>query len=179
VLTGALVLAAAVIVLLVIDSHRLSAYDTRQAPLAQPSAATGTSGGLLPEITLTTTTGESVPSQSLRPALIALLPAHCDCTKLLSGLAAQAASLQLRLIVVGGGTPNAEVAALPGQIQAGNVTAAYDAQGTLASTYAAHGLTALVLGRDGVVTYIGRDVTDASRLSLPLQAALLLPPAVR
>jgi hypothetical protein len=178
-LAGAVVLALAVTLLLVIDSHRLAGYDTREAPLATTTAAAGSVGGLLPAVTLTTTAGDRVPAESLRPALVALLPPHCDCAPLLSAMARQAASLQLRLVVIGPSLPDAEIAALPGQLSATNVSPLYDPAGTLASTYAAHGVTALVLGRDGTVTYVARDVTDVSRLGLPLQTALLLPPSVR
>jgi hypothetical protein len=35
-------------------------------------------------------------------------------------------------------------------------------------------VTALVVGRDGIVSYIRRGVTPGTRLELPLQAALLV-----
>jgi hypothetical protein len=114
---------------------------------------------------------------TLRPALVALLPVHCDCVPLLEHLAAEANEVQLQLVVVAPTTPDAEVAALPGQIHRGRVMPVYDAAGAVARTYDATGVTALVVGRDGVVTYVKRSVTAATSLELPLQSALLVDPA--
>jgi len=173
VLTGALALAATVVTLLAVDgSVRPGRHSA--VPLATPTVAPGQVGGLLPAATLATTGGDQLQSRALRPALLALLPAHCNCVKLLDSLAAQAAEVQVQLVIVGAGSPDAEVAALPGQLHHGAVTAAYDAAGTLASAYDASGVTALVVQRDGVVSYVRSDLTGSSRLELPLQAALLL-----
>jgi hypothetical protein len=172
VLTGALVLATVVVVLLAVDT---AGHSGRRGatPLAAPTAVAGVVGGLLPAGLVTTSDGQSVPAQSLRPALVVLLPSHCSCPDLLDALAAQAAEVQVQLVVVGPSAPDAEVAALPGQLHHGRVVAAYDEAGQIASTYAAQGVTALIVGRDGVVTYIQRELTAQTRLELPLQAALL------
>ena len=172
VLTGALALAAVVVVLLAVDT---AGHTGRRGPvpLAQPTVPVGSVGGLLPTSLVTTTDGQSVPAQSLRPALLVLLPSHCACPDLLDALAAQAAEVQVQLVVVGPRSPDAEVAALPGQLHHGRVVAAYDDTGGIATTYAAKGVTALIVGRDGVVTYLQRDLTTRTRLELPLQAALL------
>lgn len=173
VLTGALALAATVVTLLAVDGSVRPARHTA-VPLATPTVAAGHVGGLLPAAALTTTAGERLQSRALRPALLVLLPAHCNCGKLLDSLAAQAGEVQVQLVIVGAGSPDAEVAALPGQLHNGSVVAAYDATGVLASAYTASGVTALVVQRDGVVSYVQSDLTDSSRLELPLQAALLL-----
>ena len=172
VISGALALAAVVVALLAVDT---AGHPGRRAPvpLANPTAATGAVGGLLPASLITTTDGQRIPAQSLRPALLVLLPSHCSCPALLDSLAAQAAEVQLQLAVVGPNAPDAEIAALPGQLHHGSVVAGYDDAGRIASTYAAQGVTALIVGRDGVVTYIQREVTPVTRLELPLQAALL------
>jgi hypothetical protein len=172
VLTGALALAAVVVVLLAVDTAGHGGRRTA-VPLANPSAATGSLGGLLPTSLVTTSDGQRIPAQSLRPALVLLLPSHCSCRDLLDALAAQAAEVQVQLVVIGPGAPDAEITALPGQLHRGRVVAAYDDAGHLASTYAAKGVTALIVGRDGVVTYIQRGLTARTRLELPLQAALL------
>lgn len=172
VLTGAVALAAAVFALLAVDGR--AARQEAPAPLASPAAAVGKIGGLLPDASLTTTAGVAVRARELRPALIALLPAHCSCPAVLNTLAGQAQEVQLRLVVVAPSAPDAEVAALPGQLHYTDVIAAYDHDGTLATTYAAHGVTALILGRDGVVAFRQPDVTTATRLELPLQEALLV-----
>jgi len=175
VLVGVLALAATVVTLLAVDGAARPGHP-RAVPLAAPTLAPGNVGGLLPAATLTTTTGTRVDARSLRPALVVLLPTHCDCAKLLDSLAAQAAEVQVQLVIVGPGPRDAEVAALPGQLHHGSVLAAYDAAGALASAYDASGVAALVVQRDGVVSYVNTDLTPTSRLELPLQAALLLGP---
>src|SRR5438309_6921631 len=175
VLTGVLALAATVVTLLAVDGAARPGHP-RAVPLAAPTLAPGHVGGLLPSTSLTTTAGTRIDSRALRPALLVLLPAHCNCAKLLDSLAAQAAEVQVQLAIVGAGSNDAEVAALPGQLHHGPVIAAYDATGALASAYDATGLTALVVQRDGVVSYVNTDLTPSSRLELPLQAALLLGP---
>ena len=77
--------------------------------------------------------------------------------------------------MVGAGSPDADVDALPGLITRGAVVATKDTSGTLASSYAARGVTALIVGRDGVVTDVAKDVTPTTRLELPLESALLAP----
>ena len=171
-LTGALALAAVVVALLAVDTTGRAGHRGA-VPLAQPRAATGSVGGLLPTSLVTTSDGQRVPAQSLRPALLVLLPSHCACPDLLDALAAQAAEVQVQLVVLGPAAPDAEVAALPGQLHHGRVVAAYDDSGRIASTYTAKGVTALIVGRDGLVTYIQRQLTTRTRLELPLQAALL------
>jgi hypothetical protein len=174
VLTGAVAIAAAVFGMLALDGGALPHATRPAVALATPSVAPGRLGGLLPDLPLALTTGASAPARSIRPALVALVPPQCRCTALLDGLAAQAEEVQLPLVVVGPPQPDAEVAALPGQVRHGRVLATYDNSGSLATTYAAHGVTALIVGADGVVSYVQHDVTRATRLELPLQAALLL-----
>ena len=173
VLTGALALATTVVTLLAVDGAARPSHHGA-VPLASPTLSPGRVGGLLPTASLTTTSGERLDARALRPALIVLLPAHCNCATLLDSLAAQAAEVQVQLVAVGAGSPDAEVASLPGRLHHGDVIAAYDAPGTLASAYTASGVTALVVQRDGVVSYVKADLTPSSRLELPLQAALLL-----
>jgi hypothetical protein len=174
-LTGAIALAAVVFALLAVDGR--THPEASPGPLARPSAAVGSVGGLLPDVTLTTTNGTKVAARSLRPALIALLPAHCNCAATVRSLAGQAEEVQLRLVVVAPDAPDAEIAALPGQLHYTDVVAAYDSGGRLATTYGSSAVTALILGRDGVVTYLQPDVTATTRLEGPLQTALLLAPA--
>lgn len=173
VVTGAIALTAVVFTVLTVTGAGRP-NDHGPAPLAHPSAAPGQAGGLLPDVSLTMADGVVVPARSLRPALLALIPAHCVCPGVLDDLAAQAAEVQLRLVVVGPDAPDAEVAAIPGQLRHGTVVAAYDRAGSLASTYAASGVTALVVSRDGVVGYVRRGISAGTRLELPLEVALLV-----
>jgi hypothetical protein len=178
VLTGAMALAAAVFALLAVDGTGRPAARG-PVPLAHPTAPPGTLGGLLPATPVTTTDGVTVTASSLRPALVVLLPSHCTCPALLDALAAQAAEVELRLVVLGPSAPDAEVDALRGQLHHGELVAGYDHGGSLSSAYDAHGVTALVVGRDGVVTFVQRDVSTTTRLELPLEAALLVESGAR
>jgi hypothetical protein len=179
VMTGAVVLAAAVFVALAVDGRAIRDRIASPAPLARPAASPGVVGALLPDVPVELVTGGSaaphqVALRSLRPALVVLLPARCGCVDVLDRLAAQAASVQLRLVVIGPAAPDAEVASLPGRIHSGAVTAGYDTTGTLRAAYEAVGPTALVVGRDGVVSYVDRRADTHTTLELPLQAALLV-----
>jgi len=175
VMTGAVALAAAVFALLAIDGARGRFERPAPAPLATPDVAAGSVGGLLPDTALVTTAHSQLSARALRPALVALIPAHCNCRSLLNSLAAQAEEVQISLVVVGAGRGNADITALPGQITRGRVVAAYDDAGVLAGTYSARGVTTLIVGRDGVVTDVAKDVTASTRLELPLESALLAP----
>ena len=177
VLTGAFALAMVVFALLAVDG-RSARPESTPVPLASPTAAVGTKGGLLPDVSLTTTTGASISARSLRPALVVLLPLHCNCNNVLTSLAGQAEEVQLRLVVIGPSQPDAEVAALPGQLHYADLVAAYDASGSLSSAYDASGVTTVILGRDGVVEDIEQQVNEHTRLEGPLQSAFLLPPTV-
>jgi hypothetical protein len=172
VVTGALALTAVVFTVLTVSGS--ARPDRGPTALAHPAAVPGRPGGLLPDVTLTTTDGVTASARTLRPALIALVPQHCGCAALLDDLAAQAAEVQLQLVVVAPDVPDAEVAALPGQLHHGPVVAVFDDGGALARAYGATGITALVVGRDGVVGYVRRSITPGTRLELPLEAALLV-----
>lgn len=179
VMTGALALATAVFGLLAVDGATGHSGRLTPLPLATPTVADASVGGLLPDVVLTSTQGRPVAARGLRPALIALLPAHCDCVQLLSSLAGQADEVQLPIVIVGAGMPDADIAALPGQIRHDQVLTMYDEAGLLASSVRADGVTAVIVRRDGVIAHIARQVTPSTRLELPLQVAFLLPPGNR
>lgn len=129
-----------------------------QAPLAAAAAAEpGRLHGLLPDVNVVSG-GHTIALRDQRPALIAIVPLHCDCTSLLRDMAAQANEVGLHLVVVAPGEQDAEVAALEGQLHNGFVTPVFDAGGLLAASYSARGVTALVVRPDGTVSYIQYDV---------------------
>ena len=112
--------------------------------------------------------------RALRPALLALLPQPCGCANLVDQLAGQAAEVGVPLVVVAPAAVDAEVAALPGQSHRGQVIAAFDPAGALASTYAASGVTVLVLAPNGTVTFIDRDTQPGEHdLELPLMSGIV------
>ena len=142
-----------------------------------PSADEGQVNGLVPDVTLGTTTG-AVSIRDYRPALVALVPLHCNCTELLSKLAAAALGVGVKLVVVAPTSPDAEVAALPGRLHSGEVEPAWDLHGELAQTYAASGVTVLIVRPNATVSYIERNVQSAYLVSGALGQMLMLPTSV-
>lgn len=142
-------------------------------------AAPGEVGGLLPDVALRM--GDRlVPARSIRPALVGLLPGHCDCQRIVNDLAAQAAEFDVPLVLVTSGSPTSDLAGDPSEGQRlasathrGAVQAAYDEQAALSTAYGARGVTAVVVADDGVVTAVARDLAPPLRLEPLLTRAYL------
>lgn len=133
-------------------------------PLATGVGETGQVGALLPDVTLTAGSGIPVSTRFLRPAVVVLVPRTCDagCTTLVGDVVAQARSLQVQSAVVvtstGSGAGVGDlVGATPG------ATVLTDSTG-LGRELDATGVTAVVVGADGVVVDIVRSVSDGDRL---------------
>jgi len=126
-----LTLASAVFVILTLG-HPHGPVGPPRAPVASgtslPSA--GQVGGVLPDVTLRTSVGP-MSSQDIRPALVALVPLHCDCLDALRALAAQAAEVRVPLVVVAPTNLDAEVDAVPGAVHSGSAQAVFDLHGAL------------------------------------------------
>lgn len=165
---GALALAAVVFAVLTFGQPRGPLGPTPQPIATAPAADPGEVGGLLPAVGVRTSLGES-SLREWRPMLMALVPMHCDCTSLLSDLSAQAEEAQVSLAVVAPAAQDAEVAALPGQMHRGRVIPLYDPTGAIGTTYAAQGVTVLVVAPDATVTYLARDVQPGEHFETPLQ----------
>lgn len=129
----------------------------RRAPESAPPALTGKLGGLLPNLRLRLN-GVDKAARSLPPAVLALLPIPCRCSRLVDELSGQAAEFGLTLVLVAPASTDPE---LPGLVSAGQrhgpVQAAYDAQGVLARDYAARGPTLVLVRDDGQVTGVERN----------------------
>jgi hypothetical protein len=131
-------------------------HDARTSPLllAQTTVANGAVGGLLPPVVLKES-GQSVPSQLLRPAVVALVPAACGCTALLNTLAGEANEVGYALDVVAPALP--ETNGFAGSVTAGKPHVLIDLQYPkvpAASVYGqvgASGLTVLLVERNGVI----------------------------
>lgn len=165
---GALGLAAVVFAILTLGQPKTQPAPVRMAVASAPRAEVGAVGGLLPDVSVRTSTGD-VPIRDLRPALVALVPSHCECTDLLAGLAAQADEVPVPLVVVAPTAQDAEVDALDGQLHRGHVQPVFDADGALARTYAASGVTVVLVGADATVRHLQTDVTADVRFELFLQ----------
>jgi hypothetical protein len=59
-------------------------------PLANPTERVGTRGGLVPMVDLLDATGRETPARTLRPSVLAYVPAGCACADQLLAVAAQA-----------------------------------------------------------------------------------------
>jgi hypothetical protein len=169
-----LTLAAAVFAILTLG-HPHRELGPPRAPVASAPALPppGETGGLLPNITVRTSLG-AMAARDLRPALVALVPLHCNCTDLLKSLAAQAGEVQVPLVVVAPANQDAEVDALPGQLHNGSAETVFDLHGELAAAYNATGVTVLGLRPDATVSFVQRDVDSDVRLE-PWLSQMVLP----
>jgi hypothetical protein len=132
-----------------------------QEPLAtQASAPVGAIGGLIPDANLVV--GSTQSARSLRPAVLALVPTTCNCQQVVDNLAREAGQFGLTLYVVAPTSTNADVETMTSAVHGGQAVPAFDPAGALAQTYAAHGVTAVLLRSDGVVTGVVRDLTPSS-----------------
>ncbi len=136
-----------------------------RAPVASAPALPppGEVGGLLPNVSVRTSLG-AMAARDLRPALVALVPLHCNCTDLLKTLAAQAGEVRVPLVVVAPANQDAEVDALSGQVHSGAAETVFDLHGALAAAYDATGVTVLGLRPDATVSFVQRDVGADVRL---------------
>jgi hypothetical protein len=148
----ALLLAGIVATLLTVLAP--SAGDSAPAtrPLAHTRVADGSVGGLVPAVGLSEL-GAPVRSQALRPAVIALVPASCNCTARLRTLAGQADQVGYPLDVVTTATPPAAADALIKALDTGKPHVLLDASSTnsLYDQVGAVGLTLLLVQSNGVI----------------------------
>ena len=150
------------------------------APVASaPTAAVGEIDGLLPDVTLRTVGGDSRSVRELRPALVALLPLHCDCAAMVNSLAGQAETVGASLVAVAPVSADAEVAALPGRTHSGHVTAYFDSEHALADAYGAVGVTLLVVAPDSTVRHVVRDAQPGVHVEAMLYDGIQVPAVVR
>jgi hypothetical protein len=87
--------------------------------------------------------------RTLVPAVLALVPAGCDCTSAVRRLARQASAAGVKLYLVGAGHQLASVRELAAQ--APRARAVTDVTGALYAAYPHTGLTALLASKDGSV----------------------------
>src|SRR3954452_3468509 len=104
----------------------------------------------------------------MRPALLALLPPQCDCAALVESLAGQAETVGASLVAIAPAAIDAEVAALPGRIHSGRVTAYFDPAHALADIYSAIGVTLLVVSPDATVSHVMPNVRPGVHIEAQL-----------
>lgn len=172
VLAGALLLAGVVATMLLLMSSRTVGRAPTALPLAAPTQAQGSVGGLLPAARLRGPDGYvSTRSTELRPTVLALIGTNCDCRDLLNALAGQAYSENLRLAIVVPAASDPSAAALPTLLDRGEPSVYYDASGTLAtavsrSTPPTPGITIVLVNRDGRIYDIETGVIDPTKTTL-------------
>ena len=152
-----------------------STTATGQRPASQPaagragaSAATGPSagtgpaatapgvgqvGGPLPDKTLLVA-GRSRRLRSLPPAVLALIPAGCQCAAALRQLVHQAAAARVVLYFVGTGGAVGQLRRLAAQAGQRPAQLAEDVHNVLGTTYKPAGLTAILVHADGRVAKV-------------------------
>src|SRR4051794_2729326 len=140
-----------------------------------PLASIGEVDGLLPDLTLRTVTGQPRSLREMRPALLALLPPQCSCASLVESLAGQAETVGASLVAIAPAAVDADVAALPGRIHSGRVSAYFDPVHALSDIYSAIGVTLLVVSPDATVSHILRNVQPGVHLEAQLFDGITAP----
>lgn len=138
--------------------------ETSAAPLAAVPASPGQIGGLLPQAILV---GDGVPvqSQSIRPAVVVLVPASCaDCTESLRALRQQAAEFDLQVTIIGTDAQAEQLVALDRALGSVAIDVLIDGDGIFARTYGSSDLNVLLVRDDGVVADILRNPPTDLRL---------------
>ena len=145
------------------------ASPTPAAPLAESGAAPGEIGGLIPSDIVLRDGDAPITAQSVRPAVIALVPDPCDeCPTLLSTLAPQVISFGVDLVAVGSSDQVSQLQSLKGEVGPTRLHTLNDPAGGLRSVYGLTGITLLLVRNDGVVVDVVRDPTPTMRLESAL-----------
>jgi hypothetical protein len=134
-------------------STRTSSRPATSAPASRPDSPAATSAAPLPDIAVRIgTTPTSL--RGVTPAVVALIPAGCDCAIAIGQLVRQAKAARVRLVLVGARGRVAAAQQLanraPPAPRAPRV--AEDFTGALYSAYPPRGLTAVLARRDDSVT---------------------------
>lgn len=135
------------------------------APLASNAPDPGQIGGLLPDDAILQDGATAISAQSVRPSVIALVPAECDeCAELLSTVARQAGSFGVSTVAVGAPDQSDQLATLRDAVGPTQLSTLTDAASTLRATYGLTGVTLLLVRDDGVVVDVVRNPTPDTRL---------------
>lgn len=163
-----LIAALASLAIVVLPSN---APDTRNAPLANPSTRAGEVGGLLPSVTLRTDDNHPAAVRRLRPAILLLLPAGCECASLATDLAKSAAGLN---ILVGLVSSEDKAAARPQVAKPTRVLSLVDPDQLLTTNIATEDPgqpTAVLVRSDGTIARIIPTFTSTDARALKSELA--------
>lgn len=167
----AILVGAALLGIAAVFAFRTPPAPSRPGPgiLASPGVAPGRAGGLLPDVVLRGRV-RTTPARELRPGIVMLVRAHCDCETALRQVVSAAAGHRLVTYVVEAGDSLAQVELLAARA-GGDVGPYADPTAALATAYRLRSAAALVLvRRDGVVTQVIDAISPALRLDVALRA---------
>lgn len=142
---------------------------TPAAPLASPAVADGAVGGLLPDVLLASRVGP-VSTRMLRPAVLMLLPATCDCQSTVSAVSAAAATHRLRVWLLSDSADLAASRQLASAASAavgvdpGDIAVLSGAIAPFQRDYQMSGVTLVLVRADGVVTEVLRNVSGQTSI---------------
>jgi hypothetical protein len=117
------------------------------------ATSVGQVGGPLPDKTLVVA-GQSRRLRSLPPAVLALIPAGCQCAAALRQLVQQAAAARVVLYFVGTGGAMGQLKGLATQAGQHPAQLAEDVHNVLGTTYQPTGLTAILVHANGTVARV-------------------------
>ena len=144
--------------------------QTTSAP-RRSTPAVGQAGGLLPDASVVIAgTGQSRRLRDVRPSVLALVPARCQCAAAARRLSVQAAAAGVKLYFVAAGPAVAEARALARHSRLGAGHVARDTHDAMGSAYQPAGLTAVLVDKDGSVRSIQQDLGPAFQLEGSLKA---------
>ena len=144
--------------------------QTTSAP-RRSSPAVGQPGGLLPDASVIIVgSGQSRRLRDLRPSVLALVPARCQCAAAARELGVQAAAAGVKLYFVAAAPAVADARALARRsgLSAGHV--ARDTHDAMGRAYQPAGLTAVLVDKNGSVRSIQQDLGPALHLEGSLKA---------
>jgi len=116
--------------------------------------------------------GHPYSVRSLRPAVLLVMPPECACNGAIAELASLAVEAGARAYLVAGPADIAQSVELAGELGDELLTATDDTGTVLGSAYPHAGLTAILIGTGGTVSYAQR-LQDADNLAAMLREALL------
>jgi hypothetical protein len=129
--------------MLLFQPRRMAA---RPVPLATGVRGTGQEGGLVPDLALHRSNGETVAIRDYRPAVLAVVPKSCGCDSLLQVFGIAALRHHLAFVLVGSDVPG-----LPAELVDHSVIRASEPTGQLVAAYRVARQPVLLLVRgDGV-----------------------------
>lgn len=163
--SGLLVLAVLVVALFIASLGIFLQPSAPRAPvprpLAHPTALPGSSDALLPDLAVTVGGSSAWRLRNVRPAVLVVLPAQCDCGPLIDDVITGTAASRLKVLVIG----SVSDPALPSSAPRSRVTASTDSGGRLAATYQAGSNPMVLFVRsDGTVSRVLHNAKPGSEL---------------